>query len=62
MTARVTFTQAQIARAIRAAEACGKVALMTPAGIALVDPAALALPSAETPRVNTCDEFFGKGP
>ena len=39
MTARATFTQATITRAIRAAEQAGKVALLTPAGIAFVDPA-----------------------
>lgn len=47
MTARAIITQAQIARAIRAADACGKVALVTQAGIALVDPATLPLPSQE---------------
>lgn len=39
MTARATFTEATIARAIRAAGKVGKVALLTPAGIAFVDPA-----------------------
>lgn len=34
MTARATFTQAELARAIRAAEACGKVAVLTPEEIA----------------------------
>lgn len=38
MTARATFTQAELARAIRAADAMGKVALVTRAGIAFVDP------------------------
>lgn len=38
MTQRATFTEATLARAIRAAEKTGKVALMTPAGIAFVDP------------------------
>lgn len=41
MTRRATFTQAELARAIKAAEATGKVAVQTPAGIAFVDPAAL---------------------
>lgn len=45
MTARATFSQAAIARAIRAAEACGKVAVMTPQGIVFADPGAVALPS-----------------
>jgi hypothetical protein len=47
MTARATLTQSQIARAIRAADACGKVAFIMPGGIALVDPALVALPSPE---------------
>lgn len=38
MTRRATFTQAQLTRAIRAAEAAGKVALQTLNGIAFVDP------------------------
>ena len=41
MTARATFTQAQITRAIKAAEAAGKVAVQTVMGIAFVDPAML---------------------
>lgn len=59
MTKSATFTQAQLARAIRAADAAGKVALVTRQGIALVDPALVALPSPEPARVNTCDEAFG---
>lgn len=45
MTARATFSQAAIARAIRAAEACGKVAVMTPQGIVFAQPDQVALPS-----------------
>lgn len=45
LTARATLTQAAIARAIRAAEACGKVAVLTPAGIVFAEPGAVALPS-----------------
>lgn len=45
MTARATLTQAQIARAIRAAEVCGKVAVLTPAGIVFAQPGEVALPS-----------------
>ena len=37
MTARVTFTQAELARAIRAADQAGKVAVLTPAGIVFAD-------------------------
>lgn len=47
MTARATFTQAQIARAIRAARAEGMVALITPAGIVFVESGSIALPSPE---------------
>lgn len=61
MTARATFTQAELARAIRAAEACGKVAVLTPAGIVFAQPGDVALPSPETGRVNTCDAIFGTG-
>lgn len=59
MTKSATFTQAQLARAIRAADAAGKVALVTRQGIALVDPALVALPSPEPARRNTCDDAFG---
>lgn len=57
MTRRATFTQADLARAIRAAEATGKVAVQTPAGIAFLDPAAVPVaPSqAETPAPSGLD-------
>lgn len=61
MTARATFTQAQIARAIRAAKGEGMVALMTPAGIAFVESDKVAIPSPDQARGNTCDEAFGPG-
>lgn len=47
MTRRATFSQADLARAVRVADALGKVALWTPQGIALVDPASVSLPSPE---------------
>jgi hypothetical protein len=47
MTARATFTVAQIARAIRAAKGEGMVALMTPAGIAFVESDKVPVPSPE---------------
>jgi hypothetical protein len=61
MTKRVTFTQAEMTRALRAADAVGKIALLTHAGIAF-------LPREDTPKlnatpiegVNTCDEVFGR--
>lgn len=61
MTARAAITQATMQRAIRAADAEGKVAFVTRQGIALVDPALVALPSPEPARGNTCDEAFGTG-
>lgn len=61
MTARATFTQAQIARAIRAAKGEGMVALMTPAGIAFVESGSVALPSPDqdAAEVAACDKAFG---
>ena len=59
MTRRATFTQAELARAIRAAERLGKVALQTPAGIAFVDPGQLAQPAPTESGSNTCDHAFG---
>lgn len=38
MTRRATFTEAELKRAIRAADGCGKVAVQTPLGIAFVAP------------------------
>lgn len=64
MTKRATFTQAEIARAIRAAEAVGKVAIWTPAGIAFADPVALphTTPPTESEGGNSCDDIFGVKP
>ena len=59
MTARATFTEAQITRAIRAADKAGKVALITRAGIAFVEPATVKLPSPPESGGNSCDEVFG---
>lgn len=60
MTARARFTQAEIARAIRAAAACGRVALMTPAGIVFVESEKVQLPSPpQSAGGNTCDAAFG---
>jgi hypothetical protein len=55
------LTQAQIARAIRAAKGEGVVAVMTAQGIIFADPDKVALPSPETGRPNSCDEIFGTG-
>lgn len=65
MTKRATFTQAEIARAIRAAKEVGKVALWTPAGIAFVesDELPIALPPGEadtdTPQSDV-DKWFAE--
>lgn len=62
MTRRATFTQAELARAIRAAEAVGKIALQTPHGIAFVDPLDLPHPAKveESDEVDTCAGKFGR--
>jgi hypothetical protein len=63
MTRRATFTAADLTRAVRVADALGKVALWTPQGIALVEKGSVALPSAEPPEAptegNSCDKAFG---
>lgn len=61
MTRRATFTQAELARAIRAAQALGKAALWTPAGIAFVDPEAIPQTATEESEgQNSCDGKFGR--
>ena len=55
MTQRATFTEATLARAIRAAEKTGKVAFMTPAGIAFVDPATIPQ---NAPSESDVDKWF----
>lgn len=62
MTKAATLTQANIARAIRAAEATGKVAVMTRVGLAFIDPAYIIPAKGEetpAPGGNTCDSLFG---
>lgn len=61
MTTRASLTQAQIARAIRAAKGEGMVAVMTPTGIVFAEPDKVALPSPETGRPNSCDGIWGAG-
>lgn len=61
MTRPATLTQAEIARAIRAADACGKVAVMTKAGIVFAKPDQIDVASPEPARGNTCDAAFGVG-
>lgn len=61
MTARARFTQAELARAIRAAEKAGKVAVQTPMGIAFVDSAVIAQTAPEeSAEGNTCAGKFGR--
>lgn len=62
MTRRATFTQAELVRAIRAADASGKVALMTRAGLAFVDPAAIPQTAPAESGENSCDSLFGVAP
>lgn len=59
MTKVALFTQAQITRAIKAAEAAGKVAVQTPMGIAFVDPEMIPQHAPAETGVNTCDKAFG---
>ncbi|WP_395543228.1 hypothetical protein [Neotabrizicola sp. sgz301269] len=55
MTARATFTQAQIERAIRAAKKAGMVAVQTTTGIAFLDPDQIAQDAPKDGGKNTCD-------
>lgn len=61
MTKRAAFTQAEIARAIRAADKAGKVAVQMRDGIAFVSPDAVTHDAAVSSGGNTCDEAFGTG-
>lgn len=58
---RPTLSQAEIARAIKAAEACGKVAVMVKGGIVFAERGQIALPSPEPERGNSCDGIWGTG-
>jgi hypothetical protein len=60
MTARATFTVAQIARAIRAAKGEGMVAVMTPQGIAFVESDKVTLPSTEPVEPSAYDGWKAK--
>lgn len=63
---RTSFTQAELARAIRAADTVGKVAIQTPVGIAYLDPESAhkilapgpSAPLGSRPGVISCDELF----
>ena len=60
MTRRATFSQADLARAVRVADQLGKVAMWTPAGIVFADSGSVALPSQDHPdEGNSCDKAFG---
>jgi hypothetical protein len=63
MTKRATFSQAEIARAIRAAESLGKVALWTPAGIAFVESGELPIalpPGDQAGSQSDLDRWFAE--
>ena len=62
MTRRATHTQAELQRAIRAAQAMGKVAVWTPQGIVFAESDQISLPSPEQGRGNSCDDAFGMAP
>lgn len=63
MTARARFTQAELTRAIAAAERAGKVAVQLPIGIAFVEPSSIAQTlSTESVGENSCDGKFGIRP
>ncbi|MFN6976780.1 MAG: hypothetical protein ACK4OP_01530 [Gemmobacter sp.] len=61
MPRRAAFTQAELARAIRAAAETGRVAVQTPIGIAFLDPAALPQTASQESGegANTCDAIWG---
>ena len=63
MTRRATFTEAELRRAIRAAEAAGKVAVQTALGIAFVDPGAVTQTVTEESDVDAWfrDNGYGSG-
>lgn len=64
MTKRATFTQAELERALRAANALGKVVLWTPGGIAFVESDAIPVTSPPDDQKDQaeCDRLFGVGP
>ena len=63
MTARARFTQAELTRAIAAAEKSGKVAVQTPMGIAFVDCDLIAQTApVESTEENSCAGKFGRQP
>ncbi len=61
MTRRATFTQAELARAIKAAKSQGCVVRLRAGGVADIVPLEdVAIPEPERP--NTCDTAFGMAP
>ena len=61
MTRRATFTQSELARAIRAAKAEGLVAVVLRDAIAFVESDKVALPSPDqtADEAAECDRLFG---
>lgn len=61
MTKRATFTEADLARAIRVADKLGKTAIQTPHGIAFVTGLDLSQTApVESAEVDTCAGKFGR--
>jgi hypothetical protein len=60
MTARLSLTQAQIARAIRAAKAEGLVPVITPIGMAFVESDKVRLPSQDQAEPAPFDSWKAK--
>jgi len=61
VTKRATFTQAELERAIRAAEKLGKVAAVTTQGlIVFVESGSIALPSADQAEPDPYDAWKAK--
>lgn len=57
----MTLTLAEIARAIKAADQAGKVAVMVKGGIVFAERGQIALPSPDQERGNSCDTIWGTG-
>ncbi len=60
MSKRASFSQAELTRAIRAAEACGKLAVLTPQGIAFVESGSVVLPLGEQEPAGEFDTWKAK--
>ena len=61
MTRPTQITQAEMARAVKVADATGKVAVVWRGAIIFARPEQVALPSPESAGGNTCDGIWGTG-